>query len=254
MEEQLELKEKDETLSPSFLNVTTSNALQDLWGVNNALIVKEINKVTNTRMTSHGLFASVPIVCKGQSCKFKDTCTVDPVARITGQRCVMEISTILARYQQWCSHFGIDITQAQVHDEDITDASLVKDLVVIEVQMMRVENKIAMDGDFMAKVLVDIDRKCNPYYEDDISKPSSYLLELQKQKAKILNQLNATRKDKATDKSKAVTPTENAIKIFQQVQETLKKQNIIDIDAINFDDVEEPSVVKKDEVMETIII
>ena len=98
------------------------------------------------------------------------------------------------------------------------------------------ENKIAMSGDFMSKTLLDIDKKCKPYYGDIISPESEHLLVLQDKKVKILNQLNATRKDKANDKSKAASPTENAIKIFQEVQKAIREQTIIDIDTIDFDE------------------
>jgi hypothetical protein len=58
---------------------------------------------------------------------------------------------------------------------------------------------------------------------------------LQEKKIKILNQLNATRKDKAADKRKE-SASDTAIKIFQQVKELEKAQQIINISDMNFDD------------------
>lgn len=215
--------------------VDDNTAMTQMWGLNTALI-QEINKSAMIRTSKHGMFACVPIICQVQDCAYKDTCTVDPANRILGQRCPMEIGAIIARFNQYCVHFGLNSSGDTIAEEDLVDATLIKDLVTIEVQQMRCENKIAMSGDFMGKTLLDIDKKCKPYYGDIISPESEHLLVLQDKKVKILNQLNATRKDKANDKSKTASPTENAIKIFQEVQKAIREQNIIDIDTIDFDE------------------
>lgn len=215
--------------------VDDNTAMTEMWGLNTALI-QEISKSAMIRTSKHGMFASVPIICQVQDCAYKDTCTVDQVNRILGQRCPMEIGAIIARFNQYCMHFGLDNNGDTIAEEDLVDATLIKDLVTIEVQQMRCENKIAMSGDFMGKTLLDIDKKCKPYYGDIISPESEHLLVLQDKKVKILNQLNATRKDKANDKSQTSNPTENAIKIFQEVQKAIREQTIVDIDTIDFDD------------------
>lgn len=215
--------------------VDDNTAMTQMWGLNTALI-QEINKSAMIRTSKHGMFACVPIICQVQDCAYKDTCTVDPANRVLGQRCPMEIGAIIARFNQYCVHFGLNSSGDTIAEEDLVDATLIKDLVTIEVQQMRCENKIAMSGDFMGKTLLDIDKKCKPYYGDIISPESEHLLVLQDKKVKILNQLNATRKDKANDKSKTASPTENAIKIFQEVQKAIREQNIIDIDTIDFDE------------------
>lgn len=217
--------------------VDDNTAMTQMWGLNTALI-QEINKSAMIRTSKHGMFASVPIICQNQDCAYKDTCTVDLANRINGQRCPMEIGAIIARFNQYCMHFGLNMTGDVIAEEDLVDATLIKDLVTIEVQQMRCENKIAMSGDFMGKTLLDIDKKCKPYYGDIISPESEHLLVLQDKKVKILNQLNATRKDKANDRSKTASPTENAIKIFQEVQKAIREQTIIDIDTVDFDEYE----------------
>ena len=217
--------------------VDVDNSLSQIWGFDTTGFISEVNKNASLSTTKFGMLARLPIVCKGAQCHFIDTCTVDPANLIPGQRCPIEVGVIIARYTQYCKHFGINIENNIVADEDVIDATLIKDLVVIEMQQMRCESKIALSGDFMAKALVDIDKKCNPYYEDAITPASEHLLVLQEKKTKLLNQLNATRKDKAMDKSKMAAPTENAIKIFQQVQEAIKNKTIIDIDEVDFDSV-----------------
>lgn len=237
-----ELVEIEKTGMSKLVRITSTdvdNSLSQMWGFDTTGFISEVNKNASLSSTKFGMLAKLPIICKGVQCAFYDTCTVDPTNIIPGKRCPIEIGTIIARYTQYCKHFGVNIEDNIIADEDVVDATLIKDLVVIEMQQMRCESKIALSGDFMAKTLVDIDKKCNPYYEDAITPASEHLLVLQEKKTKLLNQLNATRKDKAMDKSKMAAPTESAIKIFQQMQEAVKNKTIIDVDDIDFDTIDD---------------
>lgn len=206
-----------------------------MWGVRPAL-VKELANMNRVYSSKHGMFSSIPILCKEQDCAYKDVCMVSPQERTKGQRCPMEIAAILSRYEQWCTHFEIDTVEDVIDSKDLVDATLIKDLVNVEIQMLRAENKIALNGDFMADTLLDIDKKCQPYYGKIVSAETEFLMSLQDKKIKILNQLNATRKDKAADKRKE-SASDEAIKIFQQVKELQKaQQHVIDISEIQFDD------------------
>lgn len=225
--------DKDNTL-PDLTNKTDNQIVTAMWGINSS-VIKEISNMNKMYSSKHGMFASVPIICKNKDCVYKDVCMISPNQRIEGNRCPMEISAILSRYSQWCNHFDIDSVDDVIDSKDLVDATLIKDLVNIEVQMLRAENRIAINGDFMAKVLVDIDRKCNPYYGQEVSKETEFLMILQDKKIKILNQLNATRKDKAADKRKE-SASDTAIKIFQQVKELERTQQIINITDMEFNE------------------
>lgn len=232
------------TLTPNVQSQISSELTTDLTGKNGYEIMAaawavapqlaaEIGNMNKLYASSHGLFASVPIICKGQDCPYKDVCMVSQNERVPGRRCPMEISAILARYEMWCQHFEIDISSGNIPSKDLVDATLIKDLVNLEIQQMRAENKIALNGDFMAKTLLDIDKKCTPYYGEVVSPASEFLLTLQQRKEKILNQLNATRKDKAADKRKS-SPSEDAIRLFQQIRE----QQIVSLPSESISDVE----------------
>lgn len=234
----------DNTL-PDLSNKTGMEITTAMWGVDPA-VIKEIGNMNRVYSSKHGMFASVPIICRGGDCAYKDVCMVSQTQRIVGHRCPMEIAAILSRYEQWCMHFEINTVQDMIDSKDLVDATLIKDLVNVEVQMLRAENKIALNGDIMSKTLLDIDKKCQPYYGTIVSPETEFLMTLQDKKIKILNQLNATRKDKAADKRKE-SASDTAIKIFQQVKELEKAQQIINISDMDFDDageliVEEPVV------------
>ena len=222
---------KDNTL-PDLANKSGTEITTAMWGIDQA-VIKEISNMNKVYASKHGMFASVPIVCRDTDCAYKDTCMVNPAQRRLGQRCPMEIAAILSRYEQWCAHFEISTAGDMIDSKDLVDATLIKDLVNIEVQILRAENKIALNGDFMSDTLLDIDKKCQPYYGKVVAPEVEFLMTLQDKKIKILNQLNATRKDKAADKRKE-SASDTAIKIFQQVRELEKAQSIINISEMEF--------------------
>lgn len=214
-----------------------------MWGINGA-VIKEIANMNKVYSSKHGMFASVPIMCKDDDCAYKDVCLVNKSQRTVGSRCPMEIAAILSRYEQWCMHFEIDTSNDVINPEDLVDATLIKDLVNVEVQMLRAENKIALNGDIMSDTLLDIDKKCQPYYGKVISPEVEFLMSLQDKKIKILNQLNATRKDKAADKRKE-SGSDTAVKIFQQIKELEKARQIVNITDVEFDEAGEAIIIEE---------
>lgn len=232
-------KNNNFNINNSLPDVTTKSGdelLASMWGIdaNKKVQITNMNKIY---FGTHGMFASVPIICRDKDCAYKDVCMVDPAQRTFGSRCLMEISAIITRYNQWCKHFNIDTDGETIADKDLVDATLIKDLVNIEVQIMRAENKIALNGDFMAETILEIDKKCNVYKGNVVTPESEFLMTLQDKKVKILNQLNATRKDKANNKIKE-SPSDEAIRIFQQMKELQKNNDInnYDIMDVEFDE------------------
>jgi hypothetical protein len=219
---------------PDLTNKSGQEITAAMWGINGA-VIKEIANMNKVYSSKHGMFASVPIMCKDDDCAYKDVCLVNKSQRTVGSRCPMEIAAILSRYEQWCMHFEIDTSNDIINPEDLVDATLIKDLVNVEVQMLRAENKIALNGDIMSDTLLDIDKKCQPYYGKIVAPEVEFLMSLQDKKIKILNQLNATRKDKAADKRKE-SGSDAAVKIFQQIKELEKSRQIVNITDVEFDD------------------
>lgn len=75
---------------------------------------------------------------------------------------------------------------------------------------------------------------------------------LQDRKIKILNQLNATRKDKAADKRKE-SASDAAIEIFQKVKELERNQQVINISDLDFNDAGEVIEVTETSEVQTIL-
>ena len=147
--------------------------------------------------------------------------------RIVGSRCPQEAGVILSRYDQWCKHFKINFEGDMVAEEDLVDASLIRDLVENEVQILRAENKIALNGDIVKQTLQSVDQRGNAYYEDAITPEAQYKLQLQDKRYKLLNLLNSTRKDKANE-HKQMTPSEEALSIFKKINQAVPNLDKVD--------------------------
>ena len=176
--------------------------------------------------TKHGMLASVPLMCRGVDCPYRATCTIENDNELPrGHRCPIEIGAIMSRFEHWCNHFGIRIENGLIDDGDLVDATLIRDLVDNEIQTLRAENRIAISADFIAKTIAAVDKKCQAHHNDDISPEATYKMSLLDKKFKILQLLNSTRKDKSGNKSIELTPSQQAISIFNQIQEKLSKQS-----------------------------
>ncbi len=221
---------------PDLKDKSGDEIIAAMWGLDKGRI-QQVSNISRAYFNKHGMFASIPILCRGKDCVYKDVCMVDPSERVVGARCPMEIAALITRFNQWCKHFNINADGESIESKDLVDATLIKDLVNIEIQILRAENKIALSGDFMGETLVEVDRKCNAYYGQIITPEAEFLMTLQDKKVKILNQLNATRKDKANDKRKE-TASDEAVRIFQQMQELQREQNQsqFDIMDVEFDE------------------
>lgn len=230
---------------PDTTNKSGEELLAAMWGLTPTK-TKQVSNISKVYFTKHGMFTAIPIICRGVDCVYKDVCMVDPSERTVGSRCPMEIAALITRFNQWCQHFGINIDGESIESKDLVDATLIKDLVNTEIQILRAENKIALSGDFMGETLLEVDKKCNAYYGSIITPEAEFLMTLQDKKIKILNQLNATRKDKAADKRKE-DASDEAVRIFQQMQELQRAQNKSKFDIMDIDFDENGEIIKEDQ-------
>lgn len=205
-----------------------SNSAKTVWGLNEEALIKA--EVSSSRFKlKHGMFAGIPLICKNQKCPYLNVCTIPDKHRVTGERCPIEIGAIMTRFESWCRHFGIDATDDYIKDEDLVDASLIRDLVDNEIQILRADNRIAINGDFIARTISTIDNKGKAYYEDCVSKEAEFKLQLLDKRYKILQLLNSTRKDKAKEVKLELNPSQQAMSIFKKISEKVSE---LDLDSL----------------------
>ena len=201
---------------------------KSVWGLSEeALIRAELS--SNKFKLKHGMFAGIPLICKKEKCPYLNVCSLPDNHRVKGDRCPVEIGAIISRFDSWCKHFGIEADGDYIKDEDLVDASLIRDLVDNEIQILRADNRIAINGDFIARTISSIDNKGKAYYEDSVSAESEFKLQLLDKRYKILQLLNSTRKDKAKEVKFELNPSQQAMSIFKKISE---KMNELDLDSV----------------------
>lgn len=208
---------------------SNESSLQSVWQLPKQSIQAALD-ISKIYRTKHGMFAGVPIICKDNKCPYKEVCVIDTSLRVAGQRCIMEAGAIIARFDAWCRHFSIDTTQEHIKDEDLVDATLIRDLVDNEIQTLRAENRVALNSDFIGKTITQIDNKGKVYYEETVTPEATFKLTLQERRYKILNLLNSTRKDKSSEKKLNQDLSGRAASIFNKVAELMP----YDLDDIDF--------------------
>lgn len=180
--------------------------------------------------TKHGLYASIPMLCKAEECPYASVCPlVDMEKAPQGERCPLEIAMILNKYESYSHEFGID-------ESNVVDMGLVKDLIDYDIQLFRAENKIAVQGDFVEDVVITVTEGGEAITAPQLSKATEYKDRIMTKKFKVLELMNSTRKDKAGDKlTLTLDPSSYASQLMSQIAGTMKPGQIIDAD---FDEVE----------------
>lgn len=186
----------------------------------------------------HGMYASIPLICRGCDCFYYGLCDMqeevlddfykpDEEKQIVGDKCPLEVGAIMSRFDSWCAYFKIEIDENDnIKDSDLVDASLIRDLIDIEIQILRAENRVATTGDFMADTIVEVDRECNVHYEKVVSPELQYKMVLMEKRHKVLSLLNSTRKDKAKENNLDLNPAIQSLNVFADLNEKLKSSNI----------------------------
>lgn len=174
----------------------------------------------------HGMFSGVPIICRGSKCPYYETCWIPDNDLEVGERCPIEIATVIERFDSYCEALAIDWEKA----EDVVDAGIVKEIVDIEINLVRADNLLAIDGSFVQDVIAGISPKGQEYRRPEIHKAAEFKDSLRKEKTRLYNQLNATRKDKKEDSMKGNDPSSVAARIIKKVKNFEDEGIIIDVD------------------------
>jgi hypothetical protein len=198
---------------------------QEVWNLPDHVML-QAEMATKKFEVKHGMFAAIPLICKGDSCPYRAVCTISKAVIPTGHRCPIEIGAIMTRFDHWCKHFRIEASNDVIKDEDLVDATLIRDLVDIEIQVLRAENRIALSADFIASTLTTVDNKGRAYYKDEVSPEAQFKLQLLDKRYKIMNLLNSTRKDKSKEIKLELTPSQQAVSMFSKISEKLKNAEI----------------------------
>lgn len=226
MNKQKRMEELEELIvqSPEELKKEAEENMQfpSTWKVSNESLGM-INHSIEIYNTKHGLYAAVPLMCKGERCPFSEVCPlIDRGDDPTGSRCPIEIGLILRKYEEYKNYF-------QVEEDDVVDMGLIKDLVDYDIQLHRAENRIAMQADFLEDVVISVTENGQEITAPQISQAANYKEKIQTKKHKVLQLMHSTRSDKAGDKMTiTLDPSTYAAQLMSQVAESMKPGQLFD--------------------------
>lgn len=164
--------------------------------------------------TKYGLFAAIPMLCKGEECPFA---TLYPhlheASMEEGERCPVEVAFIMTKYEQY-------IKELQISEHDAVDMSMLRDLIDYDIQILRADNQIAVEGRFSMETVVSVTENGVPIYREEISVAANYKDKIQVKRNRTLELLNSTRKDKAGDKlTVAIDPSSYTRKLMEKLDD-----------------------------------
>lgn len=173
--------------------------------------------------TKHGLYAAIPMMCKGDRCPYASICPLlDAGNDPTGSRCPLEIALIMKRYEEYKEEFGVDT-------DNVVDMGFIRDLVDFDVQLFRADNRIAMQGDFIENVTVTVTEDGQEITAPQISKAAEYKEKILSKKHKVLQLMHSTRSDKAGDKlTVTLDPSTYAAQLMSQVATRMQPGQIFE--------------------------
>lgn len=221
--------ENNELALPAYMAVDMPAA----WG-SSAKGTENKRKSLQAVTVRHGLFAGVPIICQGQACPYFSTCFIPQADLQIGERCPIEIAAILSRFDKHCQALGIDPDKI----EDTVDAGIVKDVVDIEVMILRCDNLIAISGNMIEEVVAAVTPKGQEIRRPEITKAVELKQDLRRERTRLLNQLMATRKDKKESLG-GQDASSVAARIIAKVQKIKQEGRIIDIEPEDMEPVQD---------------
>ncbi len=183
--------------------------------------MQEVTRARQSFNLRHGMFANVPMICKGSQCPSNALCHIPIRKRPTLKRCPIEIGFLVDRYDKLCQ-------ELEVGPEDYFDQGQIKDLVDIELKLIRANGQLAIAGHFIEDVVAAVDDKGNEITRPELHKATEYEERLLSRKSKILADLRATRKSKK-EGDKLGEASSFAADLMRRAMKAKQGRSIIDV-------------------------
>lgn len=144
--------------------------------------------------TKTGLYARVPITCKGDGCPYETTCALLPYGLAPmGEKCPWETALIETRYAGYMNDYDLD-------SSSFTDNTIISELINIDVMLERTKALMAKEGVPITDVVAGMTESGEQYTRPEISKASEIYDKNLNRKERLLDLMLGTRKSKKGDK------------------------------------------------------
>lgn len=182
----------------------------------------------------HGLYATIPIRCKAGDCPYADVCRIQIMGKAPqGDHCPVETSTIEELVKRYMAEF-------EVEEKDMVDISMIRNLVDIDISILRCNKKLATDAEVVQNIVIAVTEEGQPIRQPQINKAYELQDRLLNRRQKILSLLNGTRKDKKDDEAVIQDPSSIIANMKNQLNKFAEeKNNTIDVTEINTEEDED---------------
>lgn len=191
------------------------------WTLKNPNALGNVQKARALHNMKHGMYSGVPIVCQGSKCPFYKTCWIPDNELEVGSRCPIEIGAILERFDKYEKEWNVT-------EDDTTDHGIIRDIIDVEILMLRADNALAISGDFIEDVIVGTDSNGKALVSPQLHKAFDAKSKLRMERLKLLEKMNATRKDKKLDNI-INDPSTRAAALLDKVKRLQAEGKIIDV-------------------------
>lgn len=192
--------------------VTKNLSNDNVWGMTEKG-KRALRKSNHMNRLKHGMYAAIPILCKKKECPYTDVCYLDIEERPKGEKCPVEASTIEKLVDDYCQDL-------EVSKDDAIELSMVRNLIDIDISILRCNKKLAVDADIVKNVVVAVTENDTPITKPEIAKAYELQNRLVYQRNQLLRELNSTPKAKADSESNNI---EDASTIVAMMKANLAK-------------------------------
>lgn len=220
------MKDSKLPVSQEKAELATQETPEYPWLKLSAKAKKSLDTAKKVQRTKHGLFANIPIICKADTCPYKDTCfAYQNDEAPENEPCIVEIALLTKLYDDYTKELQIDTTQ-------IVNLGLVKTLIEAEVIISRCDALLAKDANIIQDIPIGITPQGRIITQPNAHPALAIRDKAVAQKNNALQLLNSTPKDKAKQEGAIIIdPSTYASRILRRYQEQqLKEQEAVTID------------------------
>ena len=198
---------------------------KSIWGYNSTGI--EAKRAAMSMLsTKTGMYARIPLVCKGDNCPYAETCGLVSFNLIPyGQPCPTEVAQIEARLAGYENDFNFD-------SSSFTDKVLIADLINHDIMLERCKALINKEGSLVQDVFAGTSEDGEVYYRPEVSKSWEAYERIEKKRNEIYDLMMATRKNKKGNNEEEGSITSELAEFINGDDFIIdqKPENIIDIE------------------------
>lgn len=159
--------------------------------------------------TRHGLYARVPIFCKGRKCPYAQSCDLlEANLAPVGERCPVESSRIAQEYYGYADQFDIE-------NATMTDKILMSEIISMDILAGRATALMAKEQTPVQDMIIGLSESGEPIMQPAVSKAFEAYDKISRRRNELLQLMNATRKDQSKI-PKEETPVESIQEILVQ--------------------------------------